>query len=757
MATKQIQRINVLHNGQPAQLAIEEIFDAVTYPNLQAITGQIEPEFANQYLGDFLQANLILGDQALATSLSKDDTLTKDAILTAMLQVATKTAAKLFQAFSSQLQVNVLADVFQLKTAPTQALHSRYVLLSNPTTEAKRVVLGINNFATASFTADHNQVETILIFDDAQLFDQLQANFTDQVLPLVTNLFSADLLKAAETQMKAAKDTKNPVVILDNETTDALVESELTELLATTVDEHVKAGVLDKQAPLAMRNATINRTRERESEQRLIMQRDMLLQLEKEAVSPRAEQPGMRAKSQIAKKVQAALAQAISPEDLAVEKKYTTYLYDRPMERDLANGQTGLYTPSDTGDFALPFGQRASEAEIKAGLKQIDAVMQGYQKYVVDYDDDYGKRFFEAILYGFTAPYLWEIRTKASLNPEDGNDVPNFLILGATAGSGKSTLLRIINQLTWGTDQAMIDFGTIYPADAAQRKAKTVQALEAYMKQDSTYPVLVDEIEPYFFQQPQYSRHLVVDTMNELINRPKAIAPLIGTTNYNGSFSMVREAARRSYYLQLDKVIDADQKEAATQYIYEVRQQLDNKLFKDFVVRMAEKLADDDTNWRQFGDNKQLDFLAVTRDIFRDYYQAAKMSVPSYLGDGLCDDFRETARNKWAKLYLTQMEDFVYRQENNSLVFDITKLNSFNGFGAEASEEYRNSLPIELCVDGINGKTGKFVEMKATDFFNWIGVEPNLKTTTHDNGTVKTTTTAKPKKKGFWARLFGGN
>ena len=220
---------------------------------------------------------------------------------------------------------------------------------------------------------------------------------------------------------------------------------------------------------------------------------------------------------------------------------------------------------------------------------------------------------------------------------------------------------------------------------------------------------------------------------------------------------MVREAARRSYYLQLDKVIDADQKEAATQYIYEVRQQLDNKLFKDFVVRMAEKLADDDTNWRQFGDNKQLDFLAVTRDIFRDYYQAAKMSVPSYLGDGLCDDFRETARNKWAKLYLTQMEDFVYRQENNSLVFDITKLNSFNGFGAEASEEYRNSLPIELCVDGINGKTGKFVEMKATDFFNWIGVEPNLKTTTHDNGTVKTTTTAKPKKKGFWARLFGGN
>lgn len=171
-------------------------------------------------------------------------------------------------------------------------------------------------------------------------------------------------------------------------------------------------------------------------------------------------------------------------------------------------------------------------------------MIQGYAKFVVDYTPEYGRRFFEAILYGFAAPFLWEIRTKASLNPEDGNDVPNFLILGATAGAGKSTLLRIINQLTWNTANSMIDFGTIYDTDTPQRKAKTVQALELYMKTGSSYPVLIDEIEPYFFQQPQYSRHLVVDTMNQLVNSPKPIAPLIGTTNYNGGFSMARETAR---------------------------------------------------------------------------------------------------------------------------------------------------------------------------------------------------------------------
>lgn len=117
------------------------------------------------------------------------------------------------------------------------------------------------------------------------------------------------------------------------------------------------------------------------------------------------------------------------------------------------------------------------------------------------------------------------------------------------------------------------------------------------MKLGSSYPVLMDEIEPYFFQQDQYSRHLVVDTMNELVNNPHAIAPLIGTTNYDSGFTMLRETARRTYYLQIDKVIDDQQKGEANKYIYNVRQTLNNTLFKDFVMRMASLLEDDETPW----------------------------------------------------------------------------------------------------------------------------------------------------------------
>ena len=512
----------------------------------------------------------------------------------------------------------------------------------------------------------------------------------------------------------------------------------------------------------------VDKTKDKEEAERQIQQHDTIYTLQKTAVSPRAAKPKLKSREKIFKQVQDALISGMTPQQRSAEKKYTTFLYDRPMERNLVNNNSGLYVPNDTGTHPIQFGKIATISQIRDGLKSIDAVLKGYQQYVVDYNDDYGKRFYEAILYSFTAPFLWEIRAKASLNPEDGNDIPNFLILGATAGSGKSTLLRIINQLTWNTDRSLIDFGTIYPTDTPQKKAKTVDAIEHYMKLGSSYPVLMDEIEPYFFQQDQYSRHLVVDTMNELVNNPHAIAPLIGTTNYDSGFTMLRETARRTYYLQIDKVIDDQQKGEANKYIYNVRQTLNNTLFKDFVMRMASLLEDDETPWRAFDEKTgKLDFLANTRKIFRDYYQMADMEVPPYFADEICDDFKESSRNRWAKLYLTQEEDFKYRQQDHSLLFDISKLNTFNGFTADSIEKYRNALPIELCVDGINGKRGKFVEIKADEFFKWIGERnPYAEDTAENeakNEEILTVNTAeevtespvKEQKKGFWARLFG--
>ncbi|WP_283583713.1 ATP-binding protein [Limosilactobacillus difficilis] len=753
-----LSRLHIIHNSQDEMMSISELFDSNRYSQLIAVCGTIDPDFINKYLADFVQLDLVIANQAPEQGNSKAELSTKVALVEAMRKIADKQPAKVFESLTSQLQLAVLGGVLKIEMAPTQVINSRFYLLNNPTSNEHRLIVTSANLTKQSFTDNQNRFEEVLVFDNQSLYDNMMVHFKVDLKPVLVPFFSEELLKAAQKQLTAMhKDNagKDSLVILDNQTTDAIAEDGLTDLLSKQLQEQLSEHIVTPNFTRDMRDVTMNRTASKDRERRRIQQDDLLMQLQKESVSPRAAHPKLKNRQQIMKNVHNALKSPLTAEEQAVEKKYKTFLYDRPLERNLARKTTGLFVPNDTSSYPLPFGKLATTTEIRDSLHSIDSVMKGYQQFVVDYTPEYGKRFFEAILYSFTAPFMWEIRQKTSLNPEDGNDVPNFLVLGATAGSGKSTLLRVINQLTWNSDQSLIDFGTIYPNGTNQRKAKTVQALESYMKKGSTYPVLVDEIEPYFFQQAQYSRHLVVDTMNEVVNHPRPIAPMIGTTNYSSGFTMLRETARRTYYLQIDKVIDEKKKGEANKYIFNVRQTLNNRLFKDFVVRMAEKLENDQTPWRIFNNQTgRLDFLANTRLIFKDYYQMAGMAVPDYFADAVCDDFRESARSKWAKLYITQPNDFLYRKEKDSLLFDMAKLNTFNGFGGENSmEEYRNALPVEICVDGVNGKTGKFVEIKCPDFFRWIG-EPNPHTS-EQNDNHESEESESPKHKGFFARLFG--
>lgn len=758
-------RINIIYNNQSKQMTLDQIFDAEKYPQLMGVTGQISPEFLNKHLAHFVQVEIAIGSLPNYHHYTSMENVTKDALANALLNTANKESIKLFQSLSSQLQLAALAGVLKLEIAPTQVIHSRFYLLGNPATKETRVVLGSVDLTEPSFDINANRFEEVMVFDNSPLYENLLSHFKKDLRPVLQPYFTNELLKVAEKQLKALKAAKGDndnIIILSNDETDDISHREMTNLIVDDVQHQIDKQHLSAGVTLAMRNVTDNRTQDQDREERAIKQRDTVLMLEKEAVSPRAARPKIKKREVIAENVENAMSAAVSPQDLAVEKKYTTFLYDRPLERNIAHNKTGLYTPNDAGTFPIAFGKLATINQIRDGIHQIENVIKGYQQYVVDFTPEYGKRFYEAIMYAFTAPFLWEIRQRASLNPEDGNDIPNFLILGASAGSGKTTLLRIINQLTWNTDNSLIDFGTIYSTDANQRKAKTMQALESYMKQGSSYPVLVDEIEPYFFQQPQYSRRLIVDTMNQLVNSPKPYAPLIGTTNYNSGFTMRRETARRTYYLQLDKVIDSEKKGVASKYIYAVRKELNNTLFKDFVVRLANYLEDDSTPWRLFDHTTgELDFLATTRKIFRDYYKLIDEPVPDYFSDGLRDDFDENARSKWAKLYLTQKDDFIYHEEKNSLLFDITRLTTFNGFEKDSIEEYRNALPVEICVDGINGKNGKFVELKAPAFYDWIGVvNPHLHPEkaaeeAQTSATQEQSEEEKPKKKSFWARLFG--
>ena len=467
--TSDIRKIHIAFDGQETPpLKIHQLFDPKKYDRLIAVTGKVTADFINKYLSKFISVEIAMNSSQPTDEMNADEMVTKVALTNALLSSANKDAAKIFSALTSDNQNNVLNNLFQIEVAPTQVIHSKFYLLSNSTTHDTRVILGSVDLTEESFDAQRNQFEEVLVFDNnIRLFQNLSDHFKKDLKPTLRSFFSANLVKAAQKQIeeskkdqKDGKQDKQAPVILDNETTDKIAETDMVDLLKHDVQHDIDHQLIPGMITKSMRDVTMNRSQDKEKIAKEVKQHDTIYNLQKEAVSPRAQKPKLKTREKITKQVQEALISGMTPQQRDAEKKYTTFLYDRPMERNIANNNSGLYVPNDTGTHPIPFGKVATISEIRDGLKSIDAVMKGYQRFVVDYDDNYGKRFFEAILYSFTAPFLWEIRSKASLNPEDGNDVPNFLILGATAGSGKSTLLRIINQLTWNTDRSLIDFGT---------------------------------------------------------------------------------------------------------------------------------------------------------------------------------------------------------------------------------------------------------------------------------------------------------
>ncbi|MDN3536749.1 hypothetical protein QPX96_01725 [Limosilactobacillus fermentum] len=110
------------------------------------------------------------------------------------------------------------------------------------------------------------------------------------------------------------------MVILSNEETDRIAQVELTNLLVNDVQRQLDKELVDPELPLGLRNVTVNYATEKDEAERAIEQREMILKLEKEAVSPRAAHPKLRERAQINKRVVEAFEQAVTPEDLAVEK-----------------------------------------------------------------------------------------------------------------------------------------------------------------------------------------------------------------------------------------------------------------------------------------------------------------------------------------------------------------------------------------------------------------------------------------------------
>ena len=395
---------------------------------------------------------------------------------------------------------------------------------------------------------------------------------------------------------------------------------------------------------------------------------------------------------------------------------------------DINNNQSGLFTLDPLNkNRLLPFGKHISHDALKDSLHTIDQLIESYHKFTLDYSDEYGQRIYQAILFAFNAPFISIIRSNIGRpDDEEARDIPQILFIGGTANSGKSSLLRIISKMVKSNKNQddFIAYDLIYQNDY-QKGANTVKLLHDWLSEENVTPLLVDELPNDFFTNAKRGEELVMTLNNNVATQHTSYPAMIATTN-SEDYTLNERARRRSYYLKHDAVFNDDFKEASLKAYHEISDQTNNELFQDFVLRFAEKISDDETKWNAYRNGSKNDFLALTRAIFKEYYQEINEPLPKYFPLTRYDDANESGQEKWRKLFDYDRENFVYNKQTDRLLYRMSKLDeNVNRYGIKPSMAYVNALSPKVKASSDNSIDQ---ELKGTEFFKWIGEDnPFLK------------------------------
>lgn len=272
------------------------------------------------------------------------------------------------------------------------------------------------------------------------------------------------------------------------------------------------------------------------------------------------------------------------------------------------------------------FDRKATQGEIRSSMENLMQFLMAYKKFVSDTEDgdENLSRILEVIMYAFASVYIFKLRQE---NTGSKSDIPIMLVIGGRAASGKSNLLAYIDRILSGrqllVEQHYIQYKQIEKRDTVG---------ELFMT-DNTYPLLVDEVPPAFFNSKSTNKG--EELIKYLSNTLDSKHPVMICTTNTGGFSIPAQVARRIYFLKVDACFNEKYKSEANAYYEDVMANASNILFRDFCSKMGELIK---TNSSLFEDDSA-DYLGIVRKIFREYFIISKMEIPACFPNQLYRDY----------------------------------------------------------------------------------------------------------------------
>ncbi len=666
----------VVLNGKCEDITWEELFDASSYDSLQCVTYVSSASFFEKSVMGFSHATIVIG-------IEKGDI--KKGLNESIRTRIQSDGDKMFSALSDDAKSKIVDQSLSIRySVANTIIHSKLYLLSNSSTGKNRVIVGSANLTESAFSNSIHQYEDVLVFDDSEYYGLYQRRF-NAILEKTSDYIPEDTVKKyKEGQLIDVADftpEEKTEKILE-----ALAESNVIPLINEGVYQQVQEIQDREQKELSEAKASFELIALSSKKSRKTGGYVIKTAKELEEAKPKIIDILFKGT-----KREFELARFALNFNEADKKQYHIFVDEEGIQG---------------GRKAERYDRQAADDEVKHSIENLCRFISAYKDFVSspDPDQENQSHVFETILYAFTAAYIFLLRKEATSNRRD--DIPIMLIIGGRASSGKSSLLAYIDALLSGRHLQREDHYYQY-----EKLAKR-NALENLFMSENTYPLLVDEVAPGFFNSRSSGKGeaLIKYLANTLDGKHPA---MICTTNTD-TFNIPAQVARRIYYLQVDACFDDNQKAQATAYYEDVMREADNLLFRDFCYRMGEKAAHHED---LFGGG-DFDYLYCAREIFRDYYRIAGMDVPDYMPKKLFRDYANRGREMWKVLFQQDQASFTYNEKGKTgkpeLVVNLKEITA----GSRDVNVYMNYLRQDLLVEA----AGIYTILRADGFFEWIGV-----------------------------------
>lgn len=706
-------------NGKKVEMPIEEIFDPSRFNSIKAVTYSADEKFINKICSNFEKVDIIIGIQNEQVQLRGLKAFTANAV-----NYLREDPVEFLENLNNGNKKKLVNRTWTIRVPISATVHSKFYILQGET--ESRIILGSANMSENAFSEKSNQFENIAIFDNSEMLDTYLEYF-ELINSRCIDFVGKMLLEKAKAKLERKKNEKAGNQEINITFNHGSERDEARLLVSEDFSEGIEKAVKELTADLNNEEAK-NETDEARYLEQSLLEKGRLEKEEKEKTiyAVRMVEAAFNKRSRkkenfinspetykkAVKKIMEVRTAIKVTEDVAERKKLIL------REQDMGNGHSGLFLIKED-DTAVPFGQEATESEIKASIENFYTLIENYKKFTFDYDDDYGSLIMENILYAFTSPFVQSIRKKLK---SSALEISPFYFVGGAARSGKSKLMDITVKLM-GIEKQKLIYNNIVGNKKDKKKAAIMTQIESWMYEDNVLPLMIDEIDEDFFRNKKRGNELITNVSTVTAESLKMTPCFIGNTNAS-EFLLPERAARRSIYIQNSHKFKKEMLMESTEAFDELFDKLDDSLFNDFVIRFAEKLSDDETEWKNYsGNSNVLDFLYWTREIFKEYFKIAGKEIPKWFPVEKKNTILEMQKNKWKDLYRYEPEKFklALDEDEKCYLFKLTDLNvstKTSGDGMLKSEEY-----FEILDDSCRAKEDKdFVRIKIIEFHKWIGI-----------------------------------